>query len=87
MSEVIFGIGFERWLVTFEGENVVGFVGDDLVSDLDLTTHGVDGDQRAFELLCFCKFIEQIRNGGNLVGLFRHAELRQGQPRTRSRRR
>src|SRR6266849_3726448 len=49
--EVVFGIGFEGWLITFEGEDVVGFVGDDLVSDLDLTAHGVDGDQRAFELL------------------------------------
>jgi len=39
-------------------------VGDDLVCDLDLTAHGVDGHQCAFELFCFGKLVEEIRNGG-----------------------
>ena len=56
-------------------------MGDDLVGDLDLAAHGVDGDQCAFELLGLGEFVEEIRDGGDLVGLFRHAELRQDQPR------
>src|SRR3984893_13801354 len=78
--KVVFRIGFERRLVALEGEHVIGFVGDDLVGDLDLTAHGVDGHQRAFELPGLREFIEEIRDGGDLVGLFRHAELRQDQP-------
>jgi len=77
--EVVFGIGFERRLVAPEGEHIIGLVGDDLVSDLDLTAHGIDGHQRTFDLLGLGKFIEEIRDGGDLVGLFRHAELRQDQ--------
>jgi len=79
--KVVFGIGFERWLITLQGEDVIGFVGDDFVGDLDLTAHGVGGHQCAFELPCLGQFIEQLRDGGDLVGLFRHTELRQGQPR------
>ena len=41
--KVVFGIGFEGWLITLQGEDVIGFVGDDFVGDLDLTAHGVDG--------------------------------------------
>jgi len=55
-------------------------VGDDLVGDLDLAAHGVDGHQRAFELLDLGEVIEKLRDGGDLVGLFRHAELRQREP-------
>ena len=56
-------------------------VSDDLVCDLDLAAHGVDGDQCAFELLGFGEFVEEIRDCGDFIGLFRHAELRQDQPR------
>src|ERR1700680_2633913 len=40
-AKIVFDIGLEGWLVALEGEEVVGFVGDDLVCDLDLTAHGV----------------------------------------------
>jgi hypothetical protein len=53
-------------------------VGDDLVGDLDLAAHGVDSHQRAHEL--FGKLIEKLGDGGDLVGLFRNAQLRQYQP-------
>src|SRR5579871_3968346 len=39
-----------------------------------------DADEGAGELAGFGEMIEQVGNGGDLVGFFRHAELRQGQP-------
>ena len=79
-TEIILDIGFEGGLIALEGEQVVGLVGDDFVGDLDLAAHGVDGHERAFELLGLRELIEKIGNGGDLVGLFRHAKLRQDQP-------
>jgi len=38
-----------------------------------------DGDERAFELFGLGELIEQIWDGGDLVGLFRDRELRQRQ--------
>jgi hypothetical protein len=78
-AEIVLDIGFQRRLVAFEGEQIIGLVGDDLVGDLDLTAHGVDGHQRARELVGLGQVIEQDRDGGDLVGLFRNAQLRQGQ--------
>ena len=78
-AEIILDIGFEGGLIALEGEQVVGLVGDDFVGDLDLAAHGVDGHERAFELLGPGELIKKIGNGGDLVGLFRHTELRQGQ--------
>ena len=79
-AEIVLDIGFEGGLVAFEGEQVIGLVGDDLVGDLDLAAHGVDGDERAFELLGLGELVEQLGDGGDLVGLFRNLKLRQGQP-------
>jgi len=56
-------------------------VGDNLVGDLDLTAHGIDGDECAGKLLGLGEMVQEIGNGGDLVGLFRDGELRQGQPR------
>ena len=78
--EVGLDVGFQGGLVALEGEQVVGLVGDDLVGDLDLAAHGVDGDQGALELLGLGELVEQLGNGGDLVGLLRHADLGQGQP-------
>ncbi len=50
------------------------------VGDLDLTAHGIDAHQRPFELLSLGKLVEEIGDDGNLIGLFRHAELCQRQP-------
>src|SRR5665811_2193953 len=43
------------------------------------TAHGVDGDQRTFELTVLGELVEKFRNGGDLVGLLRNGKLRQGQ--------
>jgi hypothetical protein len=51
-------------------------MGHDFVGDVDLTAHGIDGHQRAFELLDCSEFIEQVRDRGDLIGLFRNRELR-----------
>ena len=56
-------------------------MGDDLVGDLDLAAHGIDGHQRAGELFGLGQVIEKFGDGGDLVGLFRNAQLRQGQSR------
>jgi hypothetical protein len=50
---------------------------DDLGGDLDLTPHGVDGDEGAFELSFLRQMIEQDGDGRYLVGLLGHADLRQ----------
>jgi hypothetical protein len=77
-AKIVDNIGFERRLVALERQQIVGLVRDDPVGDLDLTAHGVDGDQGAFELLVFGELIEKFRNGGDLVGLLRDGELCQG---------
>ena len=41
------------------------------------TPHRVDGDEGAFELFPLGQMIEQNGNGRDLVGLLRHADLRQ----------
>ena len=78
-AEIVLDIGFEGRLVALEGEQVVGLMGDDLVGDPDLAAHGVDRDQRTFELAGFGEFVEKVRDGGDLVGLLRNADLRQRQ--------
>ena len=57
----------------------IGLVLDDLGGDLDLTPHGVDGDEGAFELFHLGQMIEQDGDGRDLVGLLGHAQLRQRQ--------
>ena len=80
-AEIVLDIGFERRLIALEGQQVIGLVGDNPVGDLDLAAHGVDADQGALELLGLGEMIEQIGDGGDLVGLLWHAQLRQGQSR------
>ena len=78
-AEIVLDVGFQRWLVAFEGEEIIRFVGDDLVGNLDLAAHGVDGDQGTFELAGFSELIDKIRNGGDFVGFFGNAGLCQDQ--------
>jgi hypothetical protein len=54
-------------------------VGDNLVSNADLATHSIDGDQRTFELADFGEFIEKIGNGGDFVGFLGNTGLCQRQ--------
>ena len=50
VSKYVRDLGFEGGLVAFQGEDVIGLVGDDLVGDLHLAAHGIDRDQGALEL-------------------------------------
>ena len=43
---------------------------DDFVGDVDLASDGVDGDQCAFELAGLRELIQQVRDSGDLIGLF-----------------
>jgi hypothetical protein len=52
-------------------------VGNDLVGDLDLTAQSIDGHKRAGKLLGFGETVQEIGNGGDLIGLFWDGELRQ----------
>ncbi len=77
--EVRAGLGFQDRMIAFQRQQKIGLVRDDLGGDLDLTAHGVDGDERAFELSALGQMIEQFGNGGDLVGFFGHAQLCQRQ--------
>ena len=79
-AEVVLNLGFEARLVAFEGEHVIRLVSDDPVGDLHLTAHGIDRDPSALELPGLGQKIEQVRDGGDLIGLLRHAQLGQGEP-------
>jgi len=46
-----------------------------------MAAHGINGDQRPFQLPGLGEMIKQIRDGGDFVGLLRYAQLCQGQPR------
>lgn len=79
-AEIVLDIGFQRRLVALEGEQVIGIVGNDLVGNLHLAAHRIDGDQRPFRLAVFGEVIEEIGDGGDLVGFLGKAALRQDQP-------
>ena len=67
-------------MVALEGEQVIGLMSNDLIGNLDLAAHGVDGDERVLKLFGLGELIEKIGDGGDLVGLLRNAQLRQSQP-------
>jgi hypothetical protein len=77
--EITFDIGFERGLIALQSEEIIGVVVDDLVGDFDLAAHGVDGDERAFELSGVGELVEQLGDGGDFIGLFWNGKLRQSQ--------
>ena len=76
IAEIGSDVGLQGRVIALEGQQIVGAMADDLVGDLDLTAHGVDGDERPFQLPGLGKLIEQIWDGGDLVGLFGDRELR-----------
>ena len=80
VPEITFDIGFERGLISFEREEIIGAMVDDLVGDFDLATHGVDGDERAVELPGVGELVEQLGDCSDFIGLFRNGKLRQSQP-------
>ena len=83
VAKIVGDLGFEIGLIAFEGEQIFGLVGHDSFGNVDLATHGIDGDQRPFQLVGLGEVIEQIRDGGDFVGFLRYAPLRERQPRRR----
>lgn len=78
-AEIVGDIGLQSGLLALQRQQEVGLVRHDLVGDLDLAAHGVDADEGALELTGVGQIVEQLGNGGDLVGLLRHAALRQHQ--------
>ena len=64
--EISFDFGMKRRLVVLHGQKVVGFGIEDALSDVRIASHGINGDQGAFEVEAF----HQCRDGGDLVGFF-----------------
>ena len=62
-------------LIAFEGQDVIGFLVDHLLRDVALAPHSVDGDDGSLDR----HHVEQFRDRGDLVGLFRHLDLPQHQ--------
>src|SRR5436305_11700683 len=79
-AKVVRDIGFKRRLIALQRQQIVGAMGEDLVGNLDLTPHGIDGHQRTFELLCLGELVKKIGDSGDFVALLRNAYLRQDQP-------
>jgi hypothetical protein len=65
VDERLLDLGGERLLVAFERKHVVAALRDDLLGDLGLTAHRVDGDDAALER----EQLQQGGDGGDLVGL------------------
>ena len=83
VAKIVGDLGFEIGLIAFEGEQIFGLVGHDSFGNVDLATHGIDGDQRPFRLVGLGEVIKQIRDGGDFVGFLRYAQLRERRPRCR----
>ena len=66
----------KRRLVVLHGQQVVGLGVEDGLGDVRIASHGVDGDQGAFEV----EALHQRRDGGDLVGFFVDRLLAQHQP-------
>src|SRR5450631_4288225 len=81
VAKIVGDLGFEIGLIALEGEQIFGLMGHDRFGDVDLAAHGIDGDQRPFQLVGLGEVIEQIRDGGDFVGFLRYAQLRERQPR------
>jgi hypothetical protein len=67
-AELVRDLGLDGWLVVFKGAQIIGAVRDDLIGDGNLTAHGIDGYQRAFELIGPGEVVEELRNSGDFVG-------------------
>ena len=66
---------FERALIAFEGEDVIGFLVDDRLRDVALAAHRVDGHDRPLDL----QHAQELGDGDDLVGLLRHLDLTENQ--------
>ena len=66
-----FDILAQRALVALQGEDVIGLLVEDLLGDVALAAHRVDGDDGALDR----HHVEQLRDGDDLVGFLRHLDL------------
>ena len=67
----VFGRFIQRPLVPFQGQDVVGVLGDDLLCDLGLTAERVNGHNTTGDGQDF----QQVGDSRNLVRLFSYLEL------------
>ena len=68
----------QRALIAFQRENVVGFLVHHLLGDVALAAHRVDGHDRPLDR----QHVQQLGDGNDFVGLFRHLHLAQHEPLT-----
>jgi hypothetical protein len=61
-------------LIPFKGKNVVRFLGYDELSNMSVGSHGIDGDDVAFEI----EFSQELWDGRNLIGFFGNKLLGEG---------
>ena len=61
----------QRALIAFQREDVVGLLVDDFRSDVALAAHRIDGHDGPLDR----QHVEQLGDGDDLVGLFRHLDL------------
>src|SRR5436190_5344686 len=66
-----FDILAQRALIAFQRKNVIGLLVDDLLSDIALATHRIDGHDRPFDR----QHLQELGDGDDLVGLLRHLDL------------
>ena len=68
-------VGAQRALVALQRQHVVRLLLDDRRGDLLLAAHGVDGDDRPLQR----EQLQQLGDGGDLVGFLRHLGLAEHQ--------
>jgi hypothetical protein len=61
----------QRSLIAFQRQDIIGFLFNDLLRDISLAPHRIDGHDRAFD----GKHIEQLRDRYDLIGFFCHLDL------------
>jgi hypothetical protein len=89
-AKVVLDIGLQGGLVALQGEQIVGFMDDDLVGNFHLAPDGVDGDERLPSMAiisCGCGHsarTQPVKQRPNKVGSMRLTRLRshrsQGMP-------
>src|SRR3954466_6219423 len=66
----------QRALIALQREHVIGFLVHDLLCDVALAAHGIDGHDRTLDR----QHVQQFGNSDDLVGLFRDLPLTQHEP-------
>src|SRR4051794_20258478 len=66
----------QRALIALQREHVIGFLVHELLCDVALAAHGIDGHDRTLDR----QHVQQFGNSDDLVGLFRDLHLTQHEP-------